>query len=367
MNKILLIGNSGYKHQINDGQTVKIRMYLQKIKDEGFEVQFIDLEDFSYHIFSILRSIKKGIKECDRIVLLSAERGSKILIPFINHYNKKKKKIFVLPLIGIGVLHSIVDRLNDDEKVNFMSTKDYSHYKKNLFLSNQLKKIDFILPETELIGNVYTNYFGLDNVHVLNNFRETKIPNVSNYKPGNVLRTIYISRIWREKGIFDLLAVVNAINRENNSILLDIYGPKESIDVDNMLFDSIVDKSDGISYFGSIKENEVIDIISSYDLLVFPTRYFGEGTPGIISESLMAGTPILTSDFLQARYLLNDGFDSIFFKMMDKNDLKRKLSFLVDNRDLLLSMRKNALESGKKFSYETSRSTFLKFVCGVSI
>ena len=99
MNKILLIGNSGLKHHGEDGQTVKVRLYLKKMQDEGFEVQYVDLEGFSKHIFSILSKIRKGIKVCDRIVLISAMRGCKYLIPYINRHNKKYQKPFILPLI----------------------------------------------------------------------------------------------------------------------------------------------------------------------------------------------------------------------------------------------------------------------------
>ena len=90
MNKICLIGNSGIKHHGVDGQTVKVRLYLKKIQDEGFEVFFVDLEDFMKHPFSTFYKIKKGVKECDRVVLITAQRGLKILIPYINNIKRKK-------------------------------------------------------------------------------------------------------------------------------------------------------------------------------------------------------------------------------------------------------------------------------------
>ena len=42
-NRILLIGNSGLKRNVSDGQTEKTRLYIKKIGDEGFNVEFIEL------------------------------------------------------------------------------------------------------------------------------------------------------------------------------------------------------------------------------------------------------------------------------------------------------------------------------------
>ena len=365
MNKILLIGNSGLKSKVNDGQTVKVRLYHKKMIDEGCEVLLVDLDGFFRHPFSILHKIKTGIKKCDRVVLLAAERGERVLIPFINLFNKKYKKIFVMPLIGIGVLHSLVDKLSETKQIEFFSANDYNAFKKKKSLTKQLDKINCILPETELISHIYKNYFYLDNVVTLNNFRDYDSTIVSDFKPSKCMRVAYISRVWREKGIFDLLDVVKVINNDETKIELDIYGPKTLNNDEEIKFNSYMNSTAGVKYVGVIKENDVITTLSNYDLLAFPTRYFGEGTPGIISESLMAGTPIISSDFLQASYLLKNSYDSIIYKLLDKNDLLDKLSFLLENRTILQQMRTNALDSGTKFTYSYNRKTFLKYVCGI--
>ena len=363
MSKILLIGNSGLKKNSLDGQTIKVRLYLKKIRDEGFDVVFIDLEGFAKRPISTLYSIKKNIRTCDRIVLLTAERGSKILIPFINFINQSHKKPFIFPLVGISVLHYSIDKLSEKDKFDFLINGNYSLCKVNKNLITQLKKITYILPETDTLTSTFTNFYGLSNVHQLNNFRESKQNRQSSYlKKG--LRLVYISRVMAVKGVFDILKVIKCLNNEGNDVYLDIYGQKKFNDEENNAFDSYLDGK-FISYKGTIQNSEVVDVISRYDLFVFPTRYHGEGTPGVIAEALIAGTPILTSDFLQARFLLKDGVDSIFYKMFDKEDLKNKLIKIINNKDLLNTIREGAIEAGKKFTYEYERTNFLKYVCGV--
>lgn len=361
---ICLIGNSGLKKHGIDGQTAKVRLYLKKIVDENHDVNFIDLESFFKHPLSILKNIKNGIKKCDRVVLMSAERGCKILIPFINMVNKRHNKPFILPMIGIGVLHSELNKnkgSNVDNIIELQKQKKIVVSKKNV---KNLRKITYILPETEKICDVYKKIYGLSNVYCLNNFRE-----VSNIvkKPSNdkkELHLVYLSRIWSQKGIFDLIDVVKEINDEKKIVSLDIYGPKTFSDLENQIFNSTLDEHNEIAYKGVIEETSVIQTLASYDLFVFPTKYYGEGTPGVISESLIAGTPILSSNFYQAHELLKDGFDSILFAMNDKEDLKEKLLYIINNKLILNKMSSNALKSGEKFTYNCERNKFLKYICG---
>ena len=167
-----------------------------------------------------------------------------------------------------------------------------------------------------------------------------------------------------KKGIFDLIEAVSEINKEKHLIELDIYGNKAFSDEEEKLFDSKIN-NESVKYLGIVKNSEVVDILSKYDLFVFPTKFVGEGTPGAIVESLIAGTPVLTSNFPQAKYLLNDGKDSLFYEMFNKEELKNKLLYIINNRSVLESMSKEAFNSGKKYTYEYERKNFLKYVCGV--
>lgn len=365
MNKILLIGNSGTKSRSMDGQTVKVRLYLKKIKDEGFDVDFIDLESSSRRPISTFVSIYKHFKKCDRIILITAERGAKLLMPFINFINRKKKKPFILPLIGISVLHYSIDRLSIEEKNDFLLNGNYSLCQPNKMLIKQLKKISYILPETELLSKVFVNFYGLNNVYQLNNFRDMNQVNSPLTKENNgKLRLVFLSRVMEIKGILDLMDVIKQLNEKGEEVYLDIFGKKLLSDKENLIFESYLD-CPSISYKGIVNNDLVSDTISKYDLFVFPTKYYGEGTPGVIVESLVAGVPVITSDFPQAKYLLKDGFDSLFYKMNNKKGLYDTIAGIIYNRSLIDIMKNNAFESGTKYTYNHERNFFLKYICGV--
>ena len=367
MNKILLIGNSGIKRNGTDGQTVKVRLYLKKIQDEGFDVLFVDLESFSKHPISKLFQIKKYIEKCDRIVLLTAERGTRILVPFINYVNKKYRKPFVFPLIGLGVLHFYMKNLSKQQQLDFLVNKNYSICQRNVKWEKQLSKMTYILPETDELCDAYIHFLHLNNVYKLNNFRDFESIKTQIYSVNNPIKAIYLSRVWREKGIFDLLEVVGNINKNGIKIELDIFGSKNLNSYEDVAFNKFINENDEIKYHGPIDSSHVVSALSKYDIFIFPTRYTGEGTPGVISESLIAGVPVLTADFAQANLLLKDGCDSLFYKMFDKRDLEEKMMYIINNKEVLIKMREKAAESGKQYTYTFERDNFLHYVCGLDI
>lgn len=364
MNKILLIGNIGRNGQGTDGQTVKVRLYLKKIEDEGLSYELVDLCNFLKHPFSTIRKIKSGIKKCSRIVLITAQRGSKILIPIVNFFNRKFKREFIFPLIGTSVLHYSIDKLTDGEKNDFIINHNFSYCKPKKKLVRQLKRITYILPETEQLCEVFRNFYGLSNVYCLNNFRETEIFNHHSSIQSTNIRLVFLSRVMEEKGILDLLKVVHKIHNEFSNVILDIYGKILLSESEFSIFEGLTNNS-FINYCGEIDSDKVVSTLQKYDLFIFPTKFIGEGTPGVIVESLLACTPVLTSNFPQAKFLLKDGQDSIFYKMFDNDDLFTKLMDVIHNQSALIAMRHAAKESGKQYTYNHEREKFLKFVCGV--
>ena len=360
--KILLIGNSGAIKKDKGGQTTKLRLYKKKMEDEGASVAFIDLERFLLKPFSILLRIKKAIKTCDRIVLISGERACRVLIPFINFNNRKTKKPFILPLVGIGVLHFSINKLSFEDKNKFICEHKYNLGRRVKRIEKELKKITYILAETETINKIYSDFYRLSNCRVLNNFRDNTGLCLQTHKEhGDSFKMIFLSRVTEEKGILDLL---NCMRKIKENYFLDIFGEISLSKSQQNEFLSLL--SDRVNYRGVLDNELVINTLKNYDLFVFPTRYIGEGTPGVIAESLISGTPVLSSDFAQVKNLLKNGYDSIFFKMFDIDDLQNKIVHCIQNKDSIRQMRSNVLKSGEHYLYSHERDKFLKYVCGIN-
>ena len=358
INKICLIGNSSFGTDVFDGQRLKVRLYYSILIKEGFDVHHIDLSLFKRNPLSTLCKIKKECKKCDCIILLTASKGAELLIPFINKINKRFKKRFILPLIGTSVLHRALDHLDDNKKQRFLINKEYNLVKKRNRMARQLKMIDLILPETEIISEAFRNYYDIQNVLTLTNFRE-------DINPGDFRRSRYVfaSRISRMKGVFILFEALDILKKKGISINVDLYGPYQLSNSDKQLFDSYLSKNANVKYKGTINPLDVVHTLSSYCAFLFPTLYLTEGVPGVLVESLIAGTPIISSSFPQYANILVSGCDSLIFELGNANDLASKIQMFAASENATF-FSDNALNNGKKYLYSYNRHFFLECVTG---
>lgn len=359
--KICLIGNNGFGKPVFDGQRIKVRTYKTVLESEGFNVELIELDKPLRNLLGIFSKIKKGIKANDIIVLIASDNGERVLIPYINRINRKYKKRFIFSQIGTSFLFPYIKNMTEDQKRDFFHNHNFLNYKPKTKTVNNLKKIDVILTETQLINDTFSAFFGLDNCHFITNFRFVKQPSNDVHLLNNKL--MYLSRVTTKKGIFDLINVVTDINKNTSIRLsLDIFGTIYLSKGENDLFKSLL--SDGISYCGELNQDDVLNTIQKYDFLCFPTKCEGEGTPGCIIESLIAGVPVVSSDFTQSDELLTSGVDSIVYDINNSKNMKDDLINIYTHKDKYNSLRSGAYISGSKFTYFYNRENFLQLIRG---
>jgi glycosyltransferase involved in cell wall biosynthesis len=265
----------------------------------------------------------------------------------------------VYSAIGIGTLESLlVGRLGPEQMNSFLTCQSFFGIKDER-MKKCLAACDKVVLENETLNSVYKNFYGLSNTVVLQNFRlvpQNPLQKVT--APSDSVQLVYLSRVAEEKGIFDLIQAVKEINQEAGTVhfSLDIYGP---IDLDSstrqIFFGAL---TPNIVYKGTVKPEKSIETLSRYHLLCFPTK-LREGTPGVIAESLIAGTPILSSNFAQAKELIAVGKDGFLFQISSFDSLKDSLKQIYLSRGKLIEMRSEALKMSVQFTYSGNRTIFL--------
>jgi glycosyltransferase involved in cell wall biosynthesis len=132
-------------------------------------------------------------------------------------------------------------------------------------------------------------------IHVAENLPAVRrdIPVRTNRKEPGRLNMIFLSRICRMKNLELALDVLNEVK---GHVSLHIYGPVEDVDYwkrCQRMFRKLPGNVE-VSYLGTVKNSEVMDILGKYDLFFLPT--LGENFGHVIWEAMMAGCPVLISD-----------------------------------------------------------------------
>ncbi len=353
------------KQNASEGKTnPKIFIYKQAFETIGYSVKLFSTTMSKIHVFKLLKNLKQALKFGDTVVLMFGGNACRQLVKFVLFLNKKYKKRIVLAPFGTGPLNPILNN-KDNEFVNkFINNLDFSGMKDKK-MAKQLKRLDLVVVQNDTLARCFTSFYGLDNVFVLPNIRFSSNNQNNEYKcDGESINVVFISRVVEEKGILDLMDVVNAINKEqhSNKVKLNIYGEKHLNDNQESIFNGYL--NDNVSYYGPIPNKEADEVLKKNTIACLPTKYVGEGTPGFLIEALIAGVPLVTSSFTQVNDIIKDGVDSLIFKIGDKDDLKSKLLLLLNNRDMLLELHKNAIQSGKRFAFENNIDTIQKMIEG---
>lgn len=333
---IFICGNFGYKNERLNGQTVKTRVmksYINKIIGNQ-NVKFVDtsyVKDRPYHT---IKSIKNQFKESSHIVMMPDVRAFSVLLPLYVLWNKGNKKDIRYVVTG-GWLPGFLKKY-----------KIYIHL---------LKKIDGIYVQAKQMDEELKE-LGLENVKVFPNYREFNFTPTENRVVTNELKLVYYSRVLREKGIEIAIEAVEKINRDseyNSVVKLDIYGQIQSSY--EKRFEVIMsERSKDIQYKGVLKPEGAYNILSEYDLMVFPTFFTSEGFPGAVLDAYISGVPVLASDWLYNKEFVKEGITGWLFKPQNVDDLVYKISqFLVldksEKENILSKMRKNCVSEASKY------------------
>ena len=163
-----------------------------------------------------------------------------------------------------------------------------------------------------------------------------------------LLNVVFVGSLIKTKGIDYLCKVVNKLNSKELVVKLDVYGPGNTA--------ILGPKTNGLTYCGVIPFGQSQQVISNYDLSIFPSRYDGWGV--VLNESILASVPILCSDALGAKCLIEKFGCGDVFSLNKKNDLENKLKNLVNNQFKLKEMS-NKISLAQKFICPKVAATYI--------
>lgn len=328
MKKILLIGNFCFGEESHNGQTSKSRDYYHYLAEKyGAEnIVTLDTAHWRKKIITSYLSLLKLLKNTENVVMLLGVNAAKYILPVVTKLKKKHKYRVLWPIVGGSLLY------------------DGGAQKK---LLPMFGKIDAIFFETKKMAEFFSDkgtkvyYAPVFTKRVLSEKFEPEINN-------GVLKLCTYSRVCKEKGITSAVEAVKNINKEAVLCTLDIFGPPYE-DYKNE-FDEITEGTESYIFKNDYLNGEgVINKLAEFDAMLFPTYYPGEGFPIGVVECLTGGVPVIASDWHYNSEIIQHGKTGFIFDLNDKSELENCIRQLLDNRGLLLEMKKNAREYSEFF------------------
>lgn len=335
--KILVLGYFGYVTNQLDGQTIKTRDVYALLKEKSQdEVEYFDTQSFKVSKFNILKMLWMIIK-AHHIFYLPAHNNLKYIFPLVYLLAKISNTKVNYLVIG-GWLSE------------FLSNKKLHRY--------MLKGINGIYVETDHLLNNLSKY-NFKNLHKLYNFRMVDIEKIKPSK--NIdknIKLVFMARVHPMKGVDVLFDIDKSIKKIGiNNVSIDIYGQILESYKDEF-FKKI--KASNINYRGAIEPCNIYDVLPSYDLMLFPTKYYTEGFPGTILDAYISGLPVVATNWLNAKeFILNE--ETGFIVEFDHHELYiQTVLNLLANSHKIDELKHNVVLRRKIYSLSSVWDTLQK-------
>jgi len=245
-----------------------------------------------------------------------------------------------------------------DSVITQIAKKMYKYSQKNtdtIFFQNI---DDFKLFQREnIINNIQSEILPGSGVDT-KKFR----PLVSN-RNDNKIKFIHISRLIWEKGIKEYVDVAKEIKKHYKNVefyVLGFLNVQNSGAVTQKDIDSWVD-SGTITYLGTT--DDVKSVIHDIDCIVLAS-YYREGTPRILLEGASMGKPIITTNSIGCRDVVEDGVTGYLVETRDKLSLYASIvKFLkLSEKERKIMGMKSRAKMVKEFDEEIVISKYINAI-----
>lgn len=158
------------------------------------------------------------------------------------------------------------------------------------------------------------------------------------------LRLVFVGSLIERKGLPTLLKAMKVCRDLDVAVSLDVYGPGSPPGPEAI--------PSGVVFRGAVLFGQVQSVVHNYDVLVLPSLHDGWGV--VVNEALLQGVPVITSDAVGARTLVEKSGAGAVFLVSDVDGLARVISNLARDPQLLEQWRKAAANFQRELSPEVA-------------
>lgn len=337
--KILLLASVAERENRLDGETIKNRL-LREYLENNKKIKLITIDTSNWrkslNAIRIIIKIFKYYKSVDKIIISASQGGAVRILKFLNII-KNKKEIYYF-LIGGSLAKHIEEGKHKVE--NFKNAN-------KIYVESEILKKDLIK-------------LGLTKVEVIHNFRKVK-QFKNNYKSSENIRFVFYGRVIKVKGIEYAIDLIKKLDQKNYKVSLDIYGQVKDEYLEYL--QGIIGDSKIIRYCGTIKPNNKneYEILSQYDVFILPTEHQGEGLPGALIDSYIAGLAVVVSDWKYAREYVKDNENGVIFKYKNYDDMYERTVEMIQNNKIK-QFKEKSLEMSKDYMIDNVLENFNKLI-----
>jgi len=150
----------------------------------------------------------------------------------------------------------------------------------------------------------------------------------------STIKILFLSRIIKEKGIFELVDAFENLNKRINNIELTIAGDGEEF----KQLKNLVKNKKHIRLTGYVEGEAKITLLKESDIYILPS--YTEGLPISVLEAMLFGLPVITTKVGGLKKFFNDDKMGYFIEPRSTTDIENKIELMLSDVDKLKEISK---------------------------
>lgn len=282
--------------------------------------------------------------------VISYNNNSKSIFEYLSKYAPKIIRIMDASAANVLYMKNIYERdmeLAPDFKSLLLQERGIlwnKRYQNRINAENKLAQ--YILAGSEFVKktyveegyperNIYVCRYGVD----ISTFCQKEKSNYSGERP---LECVFVGGTKEIKGVSYMLEAFKMI--PNDKVRLTIIGK-------NTLSKEMQARyEDNVTFTGSILHNQVAKTLREMDIMIFPS--LGEGFSLALVEGLATGLPVIASENSGSSELIKDGWNGFVIPIQNKDEIRDKVLYFVNNSEKVTDMSINARFSVLSLTWE---------------
>lgn len=333
MKKILFIGDCGDFKETSNGVSAKNVQLLDRLNDMFTSVKHVNTNNWKKNPLVLLNVVFFLWRFRKREIIISLNTVSSYKLIKVSRFLFPSVR-FIYFVVG-GILPNFISRMGVRQR------ECYSVVKWFLVESIAMKQ------NMELLG--------YDNVIYVPNFKRISYIPTKTATLSSRFKFVFLSRIIPEKGCDLIIDAVRKINKEigDEKLLVHFYGKID--DSYKTRFLKSVNGIANIEYKGflNLADKSNYDVLASYSAMLFPTFWKGEGFPGVLIDAMIAGTPVIASQWGYNTEIIHDGENGMIVKSEDVDSLVDAMKYFVNTPQVVEIMSRHCQQNASV--YDTAK------------
>lgn len=174
--------------------------------------------------------------------------------------------------------------------------------------------------------------------------------NVFKYVPepeSDTLKVVFTARMVKEKGVLELIDAAETLRKNYEGKVEFWLCGRLAVNADAVPREELEARCDGKYIKWLDFQKDIKSVLAQCHIMAFPS-YYREGVPKSLIDACAIGRPIITTDSIGCKDVVDDGVNGFLIPIKDNKALAQKLHILIENKELRIRMGKAAREKAER-------------------